>query len=488
MLPLKAMNETTELLRAWVEHGAEDAFATLVARHIDLVYSVAVRKVAGDTGLAADVTQIVFADLARKASSLRAEGSLAGWLHRHTCHVAATALRGELRRRVREQTAAAMHALEHSNDLDWSRLAPLLDDAVNALADADRRAILLRFYERCDLRAIGATLGVGDDAAQKRVSRALEKLRDWLTRRGVTSTTAALATMLGAHSVSAAPGGMAAAVTSSALTTAAATAAGAGAATLFEIMTHAKVKLAVAAVLAATVVTPLVWQESAIARTRNENQALAGRAASPDQVRPEAGQIAATPVADVEAAQAARDRAELERLRNEVGTLRRQLQQAQAARLAALQAAGGTGRAGREFPPGYVTLQNARDVGAGTGAALMQTFAWAIRNGDTNRLLQLVDLTSDAARAEAAAQLHELLTQIASGGIPPDAMNAGFRVLREVPLEESDAAVVLDNIEGANTQPDRVAFRIRRTGNGWRLVFGEDGPEVMKLPENLMRD
>jgi hypothetical protein len=281
---------------------------------------------------------------------------------------------------------------------------------------------------------------------------------------------------------------MAAAVTSSALTTAAATAAGAGAATLFEIMTHAKVKLAVAAVLAATVVTPLVWQESAIARTRNENQALAGRAASPDQVRPEAGQIAATPVADAEAAQAARDRVELERLRNEVGTLRGQLLQAQAARLAALQAAGGTGRAGRELPPGYVTLQNARDVGAGTGEAMLQTFAWAARNGDTNRLVQLVDCSNETARGELAKAIGEMLTEMASPELRSKAMNASFHVVREVPLGDGEAAVVLDNIEGANTQPDRVAFRIRRTGNEWRMVFGESGPDVVKLSDDLMRD
>src|SRR5262245_60421691 len=113
MLRLKAMNDDLHLLRAWVEQGSEENFARLVARYIDLVYSVAVRKVAGDTGLAAEIAQTVFADLARKAASLRAEGSLAGWLHRHTCNIAATALRGELRRRAREQTAAAMHALEH---------------------------------------------------------------------------------------------------------------------------------------------------------------------------------------------------------------------------------------------------------------------------------------------------------------------------------------------------------------------------------------
>src|ERR1051325_11217140 len=141
------MNDTAELLQRWSEHEAEDAFAQLVARHVDLVYSVAVRKTSGDTGLAADITQTVFADLARKARSLRAEGSLGGWLHRHTCFVALTAVRGERRRRAREQTAAALHAMETHSDSDWTRLAPLLDDAVNALEETDRRAVLLRFYE-----------------------------------------------------------------------------------------------------------------------------------------------------------------------------------------------------------------------------------------------------------------------------------------------------------------------------------------------------
>jgi hypothetical protein len=124
----------------------------------------------------------------------------------------------------------------------------LLDDAVNALGEADRRAILLRFYERRDLHAVGSVLGVSDDAARKRVARALEKLRVWLARRGVASSSAALVGLLSAHSVSAAPAGMAAAAAAGALVaTAAAGAGGGGTLTLFEIMTHAKTKLAVAA-------------------------------------------------------------------------------------------------------------------------------------------------------------------------------------------------------------------------------------------------
>jgi RNA polymerase sigma factor (sigma-70 family) len=486
MLSLKAMNETAELLRAWAEHGAEDAFATLVARHIDLVYSVAVRKVAGDTGLAADVTQIVFADLARKARSLRAEGSLAGWLHRHTCHVAATALRGELRRRVREQTAAAMHALEHSNDLDWSRLAPLLDDAVNALADADRRAILLRFYERCDLRAVGTSLGIGDDAAQKRVSRALEKLRGWLARRGVTSTTVALATMLGAHSVSAAPAGMAAVVTSSALTTATATAAGAGAVTLFEIMTHAKVKLAVAAAVAATVVTPVIWQENAIARVRADNRALAAKLEASDQTVA----APAAPAATVEADSGDRDGPELERLRNEVGSLRNQLEKAQAARLAAASAPS-TPEKNRPAPmPGLVSLNDARNVGAATPEALFQTFVWAMRNADTNRMIELGDWSAEGARAQAEEMLSEFPKLIASGELEREAADKGFRLVRQVSLPDGDTAVVMDMVDmhGETRDVHRMAARVRRVGSEWRIVMDKQGPEEVKLPKDQMGD
>src|SRR5262245_13484645 len=358
MLGIEAMNESTQLLRAWVDQGSEDAFARLVAQHIDLVYSVALRKVAGDTGLAADITQTVFADLARKARTLSAEGSLSGWLHRHTCFVAATALRGELRRRAREQTAAAMHALDSSPDPEWSRLAPLLDDAVNALGDADRRAILLRFYEQRDLRTVGSVLGVSDDSAQKRVSRALEKLRNWLTRRGVRSTSAALATMLGTHSVSAAPAGLAATVTPVAI---AGTAAGTGITlTIIELMTHAKAKLVAAAVIAAAVATPLVWQENAIAKVRAENRALSAQHDSivSTDTRPSEPGVAATTDE--------RDREDLNRLRGEVAALQSQLQQTREARTAMI------AQRKSARPPGSINLNAARDVGTANGAQLIE--------------------------------------------------------------------------------------------------------------------
>lgn len=200
-----------DLLRAYVTDGSEAAFRDLVSRYVNLVYSVALRRVAGQTGLAEDVTQQVFSDLAAKAASLPSSIQLGGWLHRHTCFVSANVLRSEQRRQARELVALQMNALHHGS-ADWKELAPILDEAIDQLPEVDRAAVLLRFYEQLDLRRVGETLGVSDDAAQKRVSRALETLRDWLTARGMMLSVATLASLLAAAAVCAAPVSFAAAV------------------------------------------------------------------------------------------------------------------------------------------------------------------------------------------------------------------------------------------------------------------------------------
>jgi len=111
------------------------------------------------------VTQTFFLDLARQAQTLPAEMRLGSWLHRHTCFVAANTLRGERRRQTRERQAVEMNALQNHLEADFSRVAPLLDEAINDLAEADRTAILLRFFEQQDFRAVGAVLGSTEDAA-----------------------------------------------------------------------------------------------------------------------------------------------------------------------------------------------------------------------------------------------------------------------------------------------------------------------------------
>src|SRR5437773_6680939 len=190
------MTDDAQLLRRYTEERAEPAFGELVARHIDLVFSAALRVVGGDRHLAQDVTQTVFADLARKARSLPRDVVLAGWLYRHACFTAAKTVRTERRRQAREKAAMEMNALQDNTEPNWEQIAPVLDEAMNHLSASDRDAIVLRFLKREDFRAVGSALGVGEDAAQKRVSRALDKLRNFLRRRGVTLTATALGTTL----------------------------------------------------------------------------------------------------------------------------------------------------------------------------------------------------------------------------------------------------------------------------------------------------
>src|SRR5438093_7860874 len=217
------MKDDEQLLRKYAEERSESALGELVTRYIDLVYSAALRVVNGDAQLALDVTQTVFIDLARKARRLPRGVMLAGWLHRHTCYTAATAVRTERRRRAREQAAMEMRALDDNTESPWQRLAPYLDEALNELNSSDRHALVLRFLKRQDLRAVGAALGISEDSAQKRVSRALEKLRGVLSRRDVTLTATALASVLATEAVTAAPVGLAITVTAASLTAAAQT-------------------------------------------------------------------------------------------------------------------------------------------------------------------------------------------------------------------------------------------------------------------------
>ena len=211
------LTESHKLLRDYADHGDEAAFRGLVENYVNLVYSVAVRRVGGDAALAQDVTQTVFTDLARKASSLRNVGFLGGWLHRHTGFVASAMLRSEQRRQVREQEAAQMNATQDSSDSLWQQLEPMLDDTIESLEPSDRQAVLLRFFERQDFRSIGAALGISDDAAQKRVSRALEKLRALLVERGVTLSVILLSSLLAGKTTMAAPTGLVGNVTRLAL-------------------------------------------------------------------------------------------------------------------------------------------------------------------------------------------------------------------------------------------------------------------------------
>jgi RNA polymerase sigma factor (sigma-70 family) len=214
------MTDSGTLLKDYATNGSEAAFVELVARYLNLVYATAMRMVAGDVVLAEDVAQTVFIDLARNARKLPDDVMLGGWLHRHTCFVASKLVRAECRRRSRERQAVEMNSQIDHSEANLAEVRPLLDEAINKLAERDRTAIVLRFFEQRDLRAVGEVLGASENAAQKRVSRALEELRGLLKRQGVVLSTAALGTLLATESV-AAPGGLALSISAAAIATSA---------------------------------------------------------------------------------------------------------------------------------------------------------------------------------------------------------------------------------------------------------------------------
>jgi len=252
--------DDAELLSRYVMQRSEGAFATLVERHVSLVYSSALRQVR-DPHLAEEITQAVFVILARKAGSLRRETVLAGWLCRTAHFAACNTLKAEHRRHRHEQEAY-MESLLHEPEPDtWPQIAPLLDEAVAQLGEADRNAVVLRYYQQKPLDEVGRVLGLNADAAQKRVSRALEKLRKFFTKRGVDSTAATIAETISANSIQAAPVALAKTVTAVAIAKGAA----ASASTLtlakgaLKIMAWTKAKTAIIAgvvvILAATSTT-----------------------------------------------------------------------------------------------------------------------------------------------------------------------------------------------------------------------------------------
>ncbi len=280
-----ATHTDQELLETYNRDGSESAFRDLVERHINLVHSAAVRESRGNDSLAQDITQAVFTELAIRSDKLRGHPALAGWLYTCVRRMAANVRRAEDRRQRREQEAMTMSELLGQDTADplWQQVRPVLDDVMHELNDADRTAVVLRFFEGQSLKQVGAALGLNENAARMRVERSLEKLRDLLARRGAKSTATTLAAALAVGAAMTAPSALAATVASGALTSAAA-----GGSTIFslsKIMNITKFKVAAGSALLGIVSALLLLH----AATRNQ--------ASPPKIEQAAQPVAASSTA-----------------------------------------------------------------------------------------------------------------------------------------------------------------------------------------------
>ena len=316
------MNTTpdSELLREYAVQHSEAAFGQIVERYSDLVYSAALRQL-GSPDLARDISQSVFAEMARKARSLAARlnepSSLTGWLYCATRYSALAHIRNERRRHAREKEAMESVSTVPEPSTQWEHVGPLLDQAMASLSESDREALLLRFFRNLDFRSVGTALGVSDDTAQKRVTRSLQRLRDYFSRRGVSTSAAALATMLSANAIQAGPAGLVATLTTASLAGAAvesSTTAG-----VLQVLVLPKLKAGIiGGVIAVSAVTSLVIQNrtnAQVGRTQTASQQTKAQYAQAQTENQRLAQMARPQPNNLET---------LAKLRDEVAALRSQ--------------------------------------------------------------------------------------------------------------------------------------------------------------------
>jgi RNA polymerase sigma factor (sigma-70 family) len=307
------------LLRDYVNQGSEAAFGEIVARYTDLIYSTVLRQTRS-SDLAEEIAQSVFTDLARKAPllarKLDPDGTIVGWVYRSSRFALSKQLRAAHRRRIRESQAMQDFDSVSAASPDWERVRPVLDEALAELGEDDRQAMLLRFFQNQGFQAVGSALGISGDAAQKRVARALEKLRARMARHGITTTASMLSAVLSTNAIETAPAGLAARLAGSSLAGAAAKT---GAALTLMTLTSFKTGI-VATGIATAMAVWLAAEHRSLDRLREENAALR------EEINPRSQPPPSMPVAlgpDSDALERARrEHAELLRLRGEVGVLR----------------------------------------------------------------------------------------------------------------------------------------------------------------------
>ena len=486
------MSEKTdqELLREHFETGSEDAFADLVHRHVDLVYSTALR-ILNNFSLAEEVTQRTFLALSQNARKLQDRSILTGWLYETARNSAVTTIRSENRRRLREQEAALMQTQDSSEDQPpWAQMAPHLDDALAKLGTHDRDLILLRFFERKPAREIAAQFGLTEEAAQKRAARALERLRTIFAEGGLPSSAAGLAAALSIQAVHSAPAGLTASVIAAAETGKVVTS------TLGIIMASAKAKLGIAAILMAAVSTPLVLQHQTNARLQEELSDLRQKNAQLEQWRQENPRPAAQNTEDT--AQRRKERDELLRLRGEVTALRAQASESPKARREAARPAS----AGESQPETQlVPAESWANVGFASPVDAFQTLHWARARRDTNVIANALawsdERTRDqieslfAAAPESVRQRYgtadAYILSLFDHPTPDDSRRVtGYKVLNENIGDTQATISVEEQIADGRTSVREMNFV--RIDNGWRQALDFDRAGTSKLGKALQAE
>jgi RNA polymerase sigma factor (sigma-70 family) len=379
-----------QLLHEYVEDGIEPAFTEIVTRYTNLVYSAAARQT-DSPDIAAEITQSVFVTLARGAGALSArlaeDASLAGWLCRSARNISLKLRRDEFRRHSRERQAMQDLSPTSETTPDWERLRPVLDEAMSKLSDPDYDALVMRFFNNQDLRSVGRALGVTDDTAQKRVSRALDKLREYLFRRGIKTTAAALVIVLSANAVQTAPVGLAVAISSAATLAGTTIASTAITATTNAVAMSILQKTLIILAVAAGGATPLIIQHNAQVKLSAENQSLRQQIDQLAQLTAENERLSNLVAQSTQSlSPPSQPSHELLRLRGEVGLLRQQNQG-----LAQLLAQRQQTTSAADFQPS----SSWTDSGNATPEAAADTFAWAIKTGRTDKLADVLVFETD---------------------------------------------------------------------------------------------
>ena len=474
------MNQDNELLQKYVSDHSEAAFSDLIRQHVNLVYSAALRIVNGDVHRAQDVTQQVFAELARQAKGLVRHPALAGWLYTTTRLMAMRITRTEQRRQAREQEANAMNELLREpagEDLDWQRLRPVLEDAMHELGEKDRFALLLRFFQNKTLKEVGSALDLNENAARMRVERALDKLRQHLERRRVTSTSAALAAVLAANAVSAAPPAF---VTSLASASFVGTAVATGTTlTALKLMTMTKLQTAlVSAVAVAGVTTPLVIQHES--KLRQENLALrqqvnqlAGLTAENERL----SNLIAT--ASTPRALSSNELNDLLRLRSEVGILRQQTNELgklreENHRLQQTQVAAQRNSAPPKAPrdvTGQVDFPKESWAFAGYAnpESTILSLASAALAGDMETFLNSMTPEFQARQRENWRQEGKTEIQMRDGLVTEFGRTENIRILKRENISDNEVvlSLLIDHGSGGSETP---RMKVQRIGEEWKMA------------------